>query len=123
MLPSFLGDVYQTYHVILLRGHVARGHFACGSCCMWSCCTWSCCNTRTKAVVLNVAQLRLAREQSEAEMSAKLAAMQLQLSAAQGECDLLKRALSQLKARSKKMEQLQVMTDKLVVHEDLEASN
>ncbi|KAK9839175.1 hypothetical protein WJX74_010967 [Apatococcus lobatus] len=63
-------------------------------------------------------QLRLRKEQSEADLSAKLAALQLQLSATQGECDLLKRALSQLKARSKKMEQLQ--SDKETEQERLE---
>ena len=56
----------------------------------------------------NVAQLRLAKEKSEAELTVEAASLGLQLSESKRECDLLKRALSQMKARSKKMEQLQV---------------
>ena len=53
-------------------------------------------------------QLRLAKERSEAELTAEVASHRLQLSESKRECDLLKRALSQMKARSKKMEQIQV---------------
>ena len=61
-------------------------------------------------------QLRLAKEKSEAELSAKAAASQLQLCECQRECDLLKRALSKQNAQTKKMERLKVLGTEMLGH-------